>query len=255
LDIIQRLRECIPSVFSREGKTDFHNLLGETSPAREFDQYFHSRLKSSPNARLDKFTHDLLVQYLNDNHSYHGEAVFVTMGNSIDKIRITPSVWSLDKVVSCGFWYRAAYPRQSTPSPNEPFAPHADSHVLVQTADSGLSPCSIQEIFAHKRGDPHTKKPIIEIFLLVRRYTELNQEDLKLDCWRQYTMGGGFLYYDAFATKSHIIKVDDIVAHFAKTPLTSEDIPGLSGQCIHVLPLNWVSINFFRVQYTQSILA
>jgi hypothetical protein len=255
LDIIRRLGEAIPSARSREGKTtDFHNLLGEHSFSHEFDEFLQRRLKAKPNASLDKLTHDLFVQYLN-THCSDCKSVFVTKGNSLNKIQVTPSIWSLEKVFFSGFWYRPVYPRQSVPSPNEPFSPHADSHVLIKTStDVELLPCCIQEIFAHKRGDPHTKKPIIEMFLVVRRYVELGSEDLKFDFWRKYITGGGRLYYDVFSEEPHIVKVVDIVSHFAKTPLTGEDIPGLSRQCIHVLPLNWVIIFFFSRKMHAIIL-
>jgi hypothetical protein len=77
---------------------------------------------------------------------------------------------------------------------------------------------------------------------------ELDSEDLEFNSWRKYATGGGRLYYDVFLEEPHIVKV-----HFAKTRLTGEDIPGLSRQCIHVLPLNWVN-TFFSLSKMHAIM-
>ncbi|KAF8573040.1 hypothetical protein K439DRAFT_1625343 [Ramaria rubella] len=134
------------------------------------------------------------------------------------------------------------YSQQSTCNPKKLFGPHRDSHILVKTpADTLPSPCSIQDIFAHRHAIPGNSEPIVQTFLIVWRYLELRFEDKKFDYWWKYSVGGGRLYYDDLQEKAEILCVSDIILHFAKTPYALGKLPGLSEACIHVLPLNWVS--------------
>jgi hypothetical protein len=243
-DIIGGLKRSFATMFEEGGKhAEFNNILGDTY---EDTESWLPKTMRSPPSKLDAVTHQSFVDFLNRSHP---EKKYVIKENAYGKITVTPLIWSLDKARHSGFWYRSVYPRKVPLTPNDTFSPHPDSHILVKTSeDRELVPASIQEIFFHKHGREQSMTSMQGVFIIFRRYLPLEHEDIEKDHWKRYPVGGGRVYYDQLASNYEFARIGQIVSHFAKTPLTSNDISGLTKQCIHVLPLNWV-----RNLYSTSI--
>ncbi len=97
----------------------------------------------------------------------------------------------------------------------------------------------IQQIFSFAyrdaRGDSHEAT-----YLYVKPLKELSATDVPRDYYREYPIVGGQLYYDRYLP-GIVITPDDIVSHFARTPLK---VPGIAEPCVHVLSLDKVSAVF-----------
>jgi hypothetical protein len=243
-EAIQDLREAFQSAFSGDTKGFLlYDLLGLESNTGDRSQ-LEEALAGAPRKRIEAGTVQLLSDCLNARYTDpHTQAPYVlSKDRSTGRIPLEPEAWSLTQCRRGGIWYRRVRPTESAWEPEEAFSPHRDSHVLAKfPSHSSPTPCSIQNIFAHRHATPGNKEPIVEIFLIVRRYLELLPADIKFDHWREYPIAAGRLYYDTLQEQAEIISFKDVVAHFAKTPYQPAELPGLQRPCIHVLPLNWAS--------------
>ena len=110
-------------------------------------------------------------------------------------------------------------------------------YVIIHRDNGSVHAARIADIIIHKRRTTHEDK-IEEPFILVEQLEDLAQPDVDNDLYRRYEHGGGFLCYDHYLPPE-FIRPEDIVCHFARTPMI---FPGITKPCIHVLPLDMVSL-------------
>ncbi|KAJ3553429.1 hypothetical protein NM688_g3618 [Phlebia brevispora] len=110
-----------------------------------------------------------------------------------------------------------------------------DSQVIFRSASNGQTSAGrICEIFLWEeklKDGSTTMKP----FLLVKPLQSLMEVDALQDMFRNYPWIGGSLFYEAFESQPVLLRVEDIISHFAATPYMSDFI---RHACIHVLPLD-----------------
>ncbi|KAI0324440.1 hypothetical protein GY45DRAFT_1262843 [Cubamyces sp. BRFM 1775] len=114
-----------------------------------------------------------------------------------------------------------------------------DSNIQYRSGSNrALCTGQILNIFTHRRkiasGDF-----IEETLLTVSKLQELTDEDARVDTFRKFPYVGGCLYYDGIVDEAVIIRPLDVQCHVARTPLR---IPGITRACVHILPLDRVSI-------------
>ncbi|KAI0323532.1 hypothetical protein GY45DRAFT_1264415 [Cubamyces sp. BRFM 1775] len=148
------------------------------------------------------------------------------------------------------------------------YKPHrrsaGDSNVIFRhPATRQAHPGRIEQIFQQTRRRPGGQE-VTETFLVVKQLQELDVADAAKDPYRKYPGVGGCLYYDAYQEKPVVLRVQDVVSHFARTAMdhliiprpSDHDIedPGSGGssasstfssRCVHVRPLDRVSVSSF----------
>jgi hypothetical protein len=112
-------------------------------------------------------------------------------------------------------------------------SPSKNCFVMVRLSDMEIVAAKIQAIFSHTRrltaGSTSTKK-----FVKIQLFESLSPTDSLRDLHRRFPFSGGRLYYNRLSTISRIIPFEEIVVHFAQTPMSIE---GITRECLHVLPL------------------
>ena len=93
----------------------------------------------------------------------------------------------------------------------------------------------IQGIFLHHRRDGGMA--IDEVFIILRDYLPLTQSDRRHDPFHSFEGLDTRLYYNAFHGKARIIRIGDVVAHFASLIYTP---PGMDTECLVVRSLDRV---------------
>lgn len=113
-----------------------------------------------------------------------------------------------------------------------------DSNIIFKTAESPHDNAGrITSIFRHTRSTGEGR--ITETFIVVDKAVELNKTDAARDPYRTFQWFGGRLFYDAFEMVAFAIRPSQVVSHCARTPMQLE---GIAPPCVHVLPLNRVSL-------------
>ncbi|KAI9061491.1 hypothetical protein FKP32DRAFT_1575884 [Trametes sanguinea] len=132
-----------------------------------------------------------------------------------------------------GIIIRSIHYRPSNTSPR-------DSNIQFRRApeDTRKVAGCIRRIFSHRRKSAEGTW-LEEVFLAVEELEELSVPDAKLDNFRKFPLVGGSLYYDRFSPDLRIIRPSQVVCHVARTPLK---VPGISGTCVHILPLDRVCL-------------
>ena len=132
-----------------------------------------------------------------------------------------------------------------------------DSNVMfIHPSLGGPCPGRITDIFVHKRDVG--ARVVEETFLAVRRWLPLAEEEIPLDPFRKYRVGGA-LYYDEFADEPLVLRAADLICHVGRTVM--EDFrfkrnvaagePVLvepRKPCIHIRPLDRVGSSQCRVK-------
>ncbi|KAI1790683.1 hypothetical protein LXA43DRAFT_890611 [Ganoderma leucocontextum] len=94
----------------------------------------------------------------------------------------------------------------------------------------------IDSIFHHTRMEG--EKHITETFVLVDEYTQLSDEDQQHDPYRKFLDGNTWVCYNRFHGEKRLLRLLDIVVHFAALEHTPE---GIDEPCIVVRSLDRVS--------------
>ncbi len=118
-----------------------------------------------------------------------------------------------------------------------------DSNLIFHSSTTSSSSAGrILQIFNYPIWDG-TGKLTESTYLYVAPLEKLTSEDAARDPFRSYAYVGGELYYDRYQP-GVIITPDDIVSHFARTPM---ELPAIPYPCIHVLSLDkvWVLLAIF----------
>ncbi|KIJ24110.1 hypothetical protein M422DRAFT_56537 [Sphaerobolus stellatus SS14] len=198
------------------------------------------QLSKPQDTTLDSKMLLILVNTLNLQYDVGGKIYGTSLQCGPNIIPLDPRVWNLRECEIDGLKYRPSLSPTIDISANSRLFAHRDSHILVRFSDSDkIIPCSIQNIVAHRRISVMDEKTLIETFLIIRRYVELEPEHCAFDFWRAYKYGAGRLCYDLLADDPEIISLNQVISHFAKTPFPANAIAGIDRPCIHVLPLNW----------------
>ena len=94
----------------------------------------------------------------------------------------------------------------------------------------------ILQIFAYQTRDDRGD-PVNQTYLFVAPLEELSANEASHDPYRRYAYVGGRLCYDSYLP-GIIITKDDVIAHFARTPVDMK--PAITRPCVHVLSLDKV---------------
>jgi hypothetical protein len=89
----------------------------------------------------------------------------------------------------------------------------------------------IKQIFTHSVLQPS------EVYFVVQKFRELSPQLESRDPYRQFPLVGGRLYHPELKGELEIVTTQEIIAHFAYTPLEEEDF---GFPCFHALPLDKV---------------
>jgi hypothetical protein len=90
----------------------------------------------------------------------------------------------------------------------------------------------IKQIFTHSVPQQS------EVYFVIERFKELSPQAASHDPYRQYPLVGGRLYHPELEEELEVVSSEEIVAHFAYTPLEEEDF---GFPCFHALPLDKVT--------------
>ena len=178
---------------------------------------------------LDAQCMKALITYLND---HAGEEKFI---DARELRRLPGSVQLLDRAFHLpsvqvnGVTFKA----ETTSS--------RDSNVIFTRSGrpepNAWSPGRIERVFQYSyRND---QGMIIDhTYLLVKPFKSLSPAHAMFDFYRKYKYVGGCLFYNTYG-KHIIITPEQVIAHFARTPM---DVPHIPSPCIHALPLDKVRL-------------
>lgn len=112
------------------------------------------------------------------------------------------------------------------------------SHVIIQLDDDAESrvPGQIKQIFRHSRFEGHVKRE--EIFVAISLLQPLELVDQQTDPYLKYRSFGS-LWSTAFEEQVTVFRASQVVCHFGRTWM---ELPEISVECYHVLPLSRVCI-------------
>ena len=118
-----------------------------------------------------------------------------------------------------------------------------NSFVLYSTSadKSSRHAGQIQSIFYHQRREGGTT--VTEPFFVVQEFRPLSDAHAAKDPYRQYKQLNTELHYNECLSAIHVLKLDEIISHFAAYIYTPEDI---GVECIVVRSLDRVSAHTLR---------
>ncbi|RDX51818.1 hypothetical protein OH76DRAFT_1454734 [Lentinus brumalis] len=128
-----------------------------------------------------------------------------------------------------------------------------DSNIMFRHPSlQGPSAGRIEKMFMHAGKSSGGQDPRDELYLVVKRLEELDEEDAAYDPYPQYGIVGGRLCYDNYSKEIFVLQPKDVLCHFAKTTmdhlvLWRSNAEGLKEEvrlkkpCVHVRPLDRVS--------------
>ena len=213
---------CNPLKHAEPLLTAYKSVVSEDHRGtRLADEVHHPPAKPSHSEVLDHEHYQLLLSMLNRK--------FGTVGYAADSSQIfsvTQRVQQLAKVSIRGVVYAH---RNSLPR---------DSNVLFRRCRGSSSRVGmIWSIFRLQHPTPDG--PIMEgTYVLVREFLQLLDEAMQSQ-YTQFGFAGGFLCHSRRWSRFHVIDLNDIICHFAKTVIQHDD-----KEIMHVLPLNKVRIPF-----------
>lgn len=113
-----------------------------------------------------------------------------------------------------------------------------DSNIMYWADTSKTTLCAgqIMKIFSYKHRGARGED-VDGTYVFVATYEELSAEDAVHDYYRTYPHVGGRLYYER-RRDGIVISVNQIVSHFARTPM---NMPGIDEPCVHALSLDKVT--------------
>ncbi|KZS99729.1 uncharacterized protein LAESUDRAFT_605756, partial [Laetiporus sulphureus 93-53] len=178
----------------------------------------HARLRMSEYSLLPDYIVDLLRNRMMMDYSLAGIESWTGS--------INPYVVSLDSVEYRGVLYKV-----STCS-------LGDSNVIFTSQLRGQWRAGqVAHMFRYKQ--IHGECKFVQDYLVVKEFVPLTSEDSRLDPYRRFPVAGGRLFRDAFKPEIQLLTTKDLLCHFAMLPRL---LPKGSVKCIHVLPLDKVSI-------------
>ena len=110
-----------------------------------------------------------------------------------------------------------------------------DSNVLFRSPTASCSAGRILQIFKYPTRD-RMGKLTESTYIYVAPLEKLSTEDITHDPFRSFAFVGGELYYDRYLP-GVIITPEDVISHFARTPMV---LPAIPHACVHVLSLDKV---------------
>ena len=115
-----------------------------------------------------------------------------------------------------------------------------DSHIIfVRKGGQRWKAGRIVKMFRYYQYERDGFSRFTQVFFLVEEYCRLTEEDAKHDPYRKFPVAGGQLLYNTCRQEPRLLTVDDILCHCAIIP---RRLPGANVECIHVLPLDKVSV-------------
>lgn len=107
-----------------------------------------------------------------------------------------------------------------------------DSYVAIgKGVSEGWHAGKIKQIFTHSVLQPS------EVYFVIQKFRELSPQLESRDPYRQFPLVGGRLYHPELKGELEIVTTQEIIAHFAYTPLDEGDF---GFPCFHALPLDKV---------------
>lgn len=141
---------------------------------------------------------------------------------------VNPYVLPLTKYQDRGFCYRASH------------ISDGDSHIaFVRSGGKRWRAGCIVKIFRYYRYERDGHPRFTQVFFLVQEYARLTQEHAEHDPYRKFPIAGGQLFYNILRPRLRLLTVDNITCHCAIIPRL---LPCINIECIHVLPLDKVSM-------------
>lgn len=182
---------------------------------------------SLTDSRLDRDAYDAFVRSV-----ARGSAAYTSFYSTTDdcRIRLSPLVRFTPRIELSGLLYgtRASNIRNSFICFRDATAPDP---LLVRAGQ-------ITSIFLHSRTDASNSQRVVEPFFIVDEYAPLSEDHEAMDPYRQYPLLGTQLFYNHFFRAKAVIRVTDIVAHFAAFTYEPD---GIGESCIVVRSLDRVS--------------
>nr|VWO99119.1 Zn(2)-C6 fungal-type domain-containing protein [Ganoderma boninense] len=176
---------------------------------------------------LDNSCMTALVSYLNQ---FAGEERFIdarALRRIPGTIQLLTRAFRVASVQINGVTFRSS--RDAAKDSNILFAPDAEN--------SSWAAGRIESIFSYSYRD-RAQRVVEDTYVFVKQYQPLSPSDSKLDVFRAYPHGGGWLVYDR-SGDGVVVPSSRVIAHFARTPMR---VDGISSPCVHVLPLDKVKL-------------
>ncbi|KAH9911471.1 uncharacterized protein BXZ73DRAFT_34095, partial [Epithele typhae] len=223
----ERIREDVAEIvqaFERDATEDRRGTRLREANALGIGLVPHNQHKPREPAALDDHCFEALVKFFNTNT--HGQRYASYNDGPMEDdhvILLFNSAVPCDGVYAHGVTFRSFSKSQK------------DCNVLFRskTAQQGILAGRINHVFKYAT----SSEPEECTYLFVTPLLELTTADAEHDPFRSYPLVGGQLYYGEYA-EPIIIAADQLVSHFARTPI---EIANIEKSCIHVLPLDKVN--------------
>ncbi|OSC99340.1 hypothetical protein PYCCODRAFT_1479872 [Trametes coccinea BRFM310] len=108
-----------------------------------------------------------------------------------------------------------------------------DSHVTFRSRAGSVLAGKIHEIFLHQRDEGSGL--IVEPFLVIKAFRQLSPVHTASDPYRQFSDLNTHLVYNEFDDDTHVIRLSDIISHFAAYRYTPD---GIGRECVVVRSLD-----------------
>lgn len=189
LEEVQKIQEQFKKVFGIEGGFMISDSLDFSKSS-----YFHPHmmdLQHKGKVQLAPGIIDLLLLYntcknsMASNTADTSNNISPSPALSARSTLLSTLAWPLTECQSYGTWFRRAIPRHGISNPSYYTPPHVHSYVwffspLLRQETASI----ITDMFAIERSGLNTAAEIgLTIYLVVRRFKELNPEDLAHDPW------------------------------------------------------------------------
>ncbi|RDX39689.1 hypothetical protein OH76DRAFT_1367271 [Lentinus brumalis] len=158
--------------------------------------------------------------------------------NTIGRLRLPHAAIRVPKLFISGVFYHSCRS-----------APRNSNILFTHPASAEVRAGFIKDIFVHSRPSLGGTSTVEETYLAVSGYVELSPTDLAQDKFRKFPIAGGRLVYARTDPRVYIVRPSQIVCHFAKTKL---QVTNITAPCIHVLPLDRVSVHITLLQNLLS---
>lgn len=232
-DTLQEIQTTFRQHFGSEFRGTLMNdllALGALETATETATWDPKRREESLSASDPLYC--LLLDRINQDATplmFHSYDNFSPLGYALD-----PAIQSHDKLKAKGVIFATAkYSR-------------ANSLILFRSAvDRHARAGEVQQILVHAHPGPNGDIRT-EYFLAVKPFQELTQDEATFDPYRCFPLLDTKLYHDKLSSSTFVIKICDIISHFASCPYTS---PILKGSFRVVLSLDRVCALLSQPQF------
>ena len=186
------------------------------------DEVHHPPTKPPRSELLDDECYQLLLHMLNKKFGTTG---YTPDGGQV--LLVTRQVQQLAKVSIRGVAYAH---KNSLPR---------DSNVIFRRSGGSSSRVGVIWLIFRLRHPTPDGLTAESTYILVRELLQLSDESMQSQ-YTQFGFAGGFLCHSEGWSKFHVIGLNDVICHFAKTLIQRGE-----GNIIHVLPLNKVRFSSF----------